>query len=355
MQEKSMYLRQIFHQMVIWIFALGFYSFIRRYGREIPEETEWLASFTILNNLAITILSGIVSGWLFGSYQFLFRKFMTGRMSFRMSILLGTMGYIIVVIFFLVLLFVSLNLFFDAGLSRTVFWDFLTTGGGIIIIVYCLVVGFLIEFGRQIDRKFGPGNLLKMLRGDFFHPKEEVRIFMFLDLRSSTTIAEKLGHLKYSRLIQDCFKDIDVVVPYQAEIYQYVGDEVVLIWDQDQGLSNSNCVKAFYAFKDQLFKRASYYQAMYGLIPEFKAGMNIGTVTVAEVGEIKKDIAYHGDTINTAARIQSQCNDLGFNFLSSEMLIDKLPHTDGFDYSKVGSVKLRGKMQEVGLYSIERM
>jgi len=31
---------------------------------------------------------------------------------------------------------------------------------------------------------------------------------------------------------------------------------------------------------------------------------------VAEVGEIKTEIAYHGDTINTAARIQEQCNVL---------------------------------------------
>ena len=34
----------------------------------------------------------------------------------------------------------------------------------------------------EIDRKLGPGNLWKMIIGKFYHPREEERIFMFIDL-----------------------------------------------------------------------------------------------------------------------------------------------------------------------------
>ncbi|WP_219011061.1 hypothetical protein [Aquimarina litoralis] len=47
---------------------------------------------------------------------------------------------------------------------------------------------------------------------------------MFLDLNSSTSIAEKIGHMKYSQLIQDCFDQLDMTEDFGAEIYQYVGD-----------------------------------------------------------------------------------------------------------------------------------
>ena len=41
----------------------------------------------------------------------------------------------------------------------------------------------------------------------------------------------------------------------------------------------------------------------YRMVPEFKAGVNSGHVTVAEVGELKKEPAYQGDVLITAARI----------------------------------------------------
>ncbi len=44
----------------------------------------------------------------------------------------------------------------------------------------------------------------------------------------------------------------------------------------------------------------------------------MGKVTAVEIGDIKRDIAYHVDTLNTAARIQSVCNEYNKDFLVSE-------------------------------------
>ena len=175
---------------------------------------------------------------------------------------------------------------------------------------------------------------------------------MFIDLKSSTTIAEKIGHYKFSQLIQDCFSDISVVEKYEAEVYQYVGDEAVLTWSEKKALKKLNYVHAFFAFRNRLESKKEYYQNTYGVIPEFKAGANLGMCTVTEVGDLKREICYHGDTLNTAARIEELCNDYEADFLVSESLHEKLEHQAGFIFEHVGHVELKGKVNKVGIFKV---
>ncbi|PKQ65463.1 hypothetical protein BZG02_00195 [Labilibaculum filiforme] len=222
------------------------------------------------------------------------------------------------------------------------------------VLVYFFVVGSLIEIFHEIDRKLGKGVLLKFLLGRYYKPKEEQRIFLFMDLRSSTYYAEKLGHFKYSRLIQDCFKDLsDAVLANHAQIYQYVGDEVVLTWKIKDGVEKLRCLQVFYDFLDTLERRKEYYQNQYGMVPIFKAGVHSGKVMVAEVGELKSEIAYHGDAINTASRIQGLCNSYQSRLLISGNLYLELQKENAlrFRYVSLGPVLLTGKKIPVELYS----
>jgi adenylate cyclase len=52
--------------------------------------------------------------------------------------------------------------------------------------------------------------------------------------------------------------------------------------------------------------------------------VHLGDVTVSEVGVIKREIAYHSDVLNTAARIQGKCNEFEAGLLVSEELKDNL-------------------------------
>ena len=79
-----------------------------------------------------------------------------------------------------------LTTFIDTSLNQGDFQKFLSDGHPVVIMVYCFIVGFLIEFVQQLDLKFGPGNLWKMLKGTYYRPIEEERVLMFLDMRSST-------------------------------------------------------------------------------------------------------------------------------------------------------------------------
>ncbi len=253
-------------------------------------------------------------------------------------------------IFLLLLMLVSFAIYrfyFGTGFDMM---SFLFQKGSFAVYFYVLSVDLLINIIRQFNLMIGSGNLSKLLMGKFYHPREETRIFMILDLKSSTQLAEKLGHKVYSSLIQDCFNDLGVVVEDGAEIYQYVGDEAVLTWNLSKVMED-NFLKAFFRFKHQLDQRGEYYQTKYGVNPFFKAGIHVGKVMVTEIGKYKKEIAYHGDTINTAARIQGQCNNLGAELLISESL-KNLIKSNHYQLDNVGSILLRGKQKKVNIYSV---
>lgn len=216
---------------------------------------------------------------------------------------------------------------------------------------YMILVDTLLTIIGYIDGMLGAGNLSKLLIGRFYYPREEERILMFLDLKSSTTIAEKLGHIQYSLFIQDCFNDLALVEEYGAEIYQYVGDEVVLSWELFKGLSDNQCVKAFFAVSALLKNRGTYYMEKYQCQPAFTAGLHSGWITIAEVGKYKKEIAFHGDTINTASRIQGLCNKFHQDLLISALLVQRLNIDEKF-VKEEGVVNLKGKSEAVKVYSV---
>ncbi len=225
----------------------------------------------------------------------------------------------------------------------------------LLCLIYYFVMTLIITFINQVNNKYGPGVLIPILMGKYRNPIEEERIFMFMDLRSSTTIAESLGHIKYSSFIRDAFMDINqVLFPYNAEVYQYVGDEIIVSWTIKEGLKDLKAVQFFFACEDQFEKRKEYYLKNYEQVPEFKAGLHMGKVTAVEIGEIKRDIAYHGDTMNTAARIQSMCNHYEKKFLVSVFFLETSGSKDEYKIEAIGDILLKGKTTPVKIASISR-
>ncbi|TMI79185.1 MAG: adenylate/guanylate cyclase domain-containing protein [Bacteroidetes bacterium] len=209
------------------------------------------------------------------------------------------------------------------------------------------------QFLLQVSDKFGPGILWKFVTGKYYHPREEERIFMFLDLKSSTAIAEKTGSNKFFKLLKEIYADItEPIMNSRGEIYQYVGDEVVVSWPVEKGLSGNNCLLCFFSIQQALVERKKYYLNEYGLIPSFKAGVHIGEATVGEIGIIKKDIVFSGDVLNTTSRIQEECNKHNVNIIMSSELLRRMP-MNGFKKISLGEIKLKGREEKLALSTIE--
>lgn len=185
-------------------------------------------------------------------------------------------------------------------------------------------------------------------------PTVEERVFLFVDLADSTTIAERLGHKEYSRFIRSCFHDLtELVMRHRANIYQYVGDEVILSWGAQDGVANHDCVRIFFAFQDKLDQRRQDYEERFGVAPSFRGGMDSGPVTRSDIGDIKRDVAYLGDVLNSAARLQKLCKSYGEKLLISHRVNDALSPNPDIATRFLGNVVLRGKTEPIGVYGVE--
>lgn len=205
----------------------------------------------------------------------------------------------------------------------------------------------------EISEHMGHGVLRNFLTGAYHSPHEEERIFMFSDMKSSTAIAEKLGHERYFQLLKSYYADIsESIVMHGGEIYQYVGDEVIVSWPAARGLDKQNCIRCFYAMKRALREKAAWYQQNFGLVPDFKAGFHMGTVTTGEIGALKKEIIYTGDVLNATARIQGLCNQYGVDLLLSKALLNQLKLVPYFISQSLGHSELRGKARKVELFTL---
>jgi adenylate cyclase len=221
------------------------------------------------------------------------------------------------------------------------------------ILVWSIVVA-ITQLLLQISSKFGQGVFGNIIRGKYNTPKEENRIFMFLDLNSSTTIAEKLGDEKYHELLKDFFADItNPIIANKGEIHQYVGDEVIVAWKHKDGIEKSQCVQCFYDIKLHIEKNKEKYIQRYGLVPSFKAGIHCGKVVAGEVGIIKRDITYSGDVLNTTSRILSMCKEFNAEVIASADLVASLQLANNFLAQPLGAIKLRGKEKEISLTSFK--
>lgn len=219
---------------------------------------------------------------------------------------------------------------------------------------YFYISGYLINFLKAVVKKVGRGNFRNWALGMLNKPREQKRIFMFIDMKASTTIAEKLMHKKFSHLVQDVFNDMSVVDNYNGEIYQYLGDGAIISWSLKSGLKYNNCLNAFYAFNKVISKRERYYQRKYDLCPKFKAGIHVGNVMVLQVGQIRRDISYNGDTLNATARIESMCNEFKQKLLISGDLYDLFKNKNDFNFKNLGNVKLKGKRKGVDIYQVKQ-
>jgi len=301
-----------------------------------------------------SVLFGLPLGLVFGVLElFVFPKVDVRfhQWSFTKILIIKTLLYTSVIYVVTVALTTAVGLM--EGKSWSDVPALLMSPGVLILVLYTLVVYGLLLFFLQITRLLGKGVLWKFIIGKYHKPREEERIFLFLDMKSSTTVAEQLGHVRFYALLNELFHEISQPVLHtKAEIYQYVGDEVVLTWEMEHGLLNSNCLKIFFMFQENLARNREHYFTNFGVHPEFKAGLHFGKVVSAQIGDLKREIIYNGDVLNTAARIQNECNKYQREFPISGAIMDRLQPIDGYACERIDAVTLRGKETEVELFSV---
>lgn len=352
------YLVNILYTTLFWLFGVLLFVVLRTVG--ISEGGDFLAfehDHIELDGITVMI-GGLMLGIAFGILDIFLDTEKIRKKSFGFIILVKGIFHISILVLTTYAIVVILSLFKSGVDLREAyafsFSKWTLSEDFLVALAYLWVVSMMISLIKQVNLNFGPGNLTRFMLGTYHHPRVEERIFMFLDMKSSTTHAERLGHIRYSELIQDCFYDLtEVVIGRKVEVYHYVGDEAVLTWTVDWGLDDANCLNAFFDFERVLYAKSAYYHEKYGFSPEFKAGVNIGLATIAEVGEIKREIHFHGDVLNTAARLESECSRYNRKMLISEDLRSRFSDYQDLKFDFIGEIMLKGKQRKLNIYCVE--
>ncbi len=212
-----------------------------------------------------------------------------------------------------------------------------------------LLLNFLVYIIGLLDVR----SVLAFLSGRYHRPREENRIFLFVDLVSSTTIAEKVGGLKFALLLDRFFSDMtDPLLTTGGAIYKYVGDEAIITWSSHTKGASKNCIRFVSLLAADIEKRRAGYEKDFGMVPAFRAGAHAGEVTACEIGTIKKEIAFLGDTVNVTARLLEAARKMGRPFVISKAVASGLSDAERSLFEKMGSVEVRGRSELVEVYAV---
>ncbi len=346
----------LIQSIIFWVVSILIFVHLRYFG--IGEDEAFVTNPDLIvpmtEWLDLGVLLGVGIGFFYAVVETVFDSFIMKKISLGATIVLKTTIYLIVLVSITTATSLVAENRMDIDLNNDHLGWWHTDKTFWMVVLFFAMASLVFTFIKISIEKFGRDVFLKMLLGTYRKPKEEKHIFMFLDLKSSTTIAEKLGHIKYSKFIQDCFYDLNMVLEkYSAQVYQYVGDEAVLNWPYKMGTSDTKCIDLYFAFKKRLEERGNYYLERYDLQPQFKAGLHGGVLTVVEVGTVKKELAFHGDVINTTSRIQDECNTYDEHLLISEGLFKDIKDSDRYAANPMGKIELKGKERKLSIHAIK--
>lgn len=297
-------------------------------------------------------MDGAVIGFLLSTFEVLFLWATPGE---RLRLAPYPVFIAVRVAYYVLVILVGLH-FSDTVLGLRGATAELVSGRTMAAAVIAFALALALSFFLAVERMLGPHVLRAFLVGRYHRPREEQRVFLFVDLAGSTSLAERLGGIRFHRLLNRFFFDItDPIVESGGEIYQYVGDEVVVSWPLETAAADASCVRCIYEMKDRIASRAEAYRREFGIVPTFRAGLHAGPVVVGQVGDWKQELMFVGDTINTAARIQQSCRVLRRRILASAAVlqaISVLP--EDVRAESLGRVRLRGKRREIEVFALRR-
>ena len=223
-----------------------------------------------------------------------------------------------------------------------------------ILVVLSLAMTLIFVVFQQAASLVGRRTFRNLVLGRYRRPRSERRFFLFVDVVGSTAIAERLGPLQAHRFLAAVYSAAaEPVAACAGEIYQYVGDEMVVTWTEAEGLPDARPLRCFFEIEAALAREAARFRAEFAVEPSLRGALHLGEVIAGEVGELRRAIVYHGDVMNTAARLEQATRDAGVRFIASAAALDALGRPGDLAYRDLGALALRGRAEALPAWSVE--
>lgn len=250
-------------------------------------------------------------------------------------------------------LFYSVVILGALGLMR---WLTTTTSSFAWSVVFAVGMSAFGTVTFEMGRLLGFRTLKDMLTGRYVQPRREHKAFLLVDMKNSTGHAERLGPVRFHELLNDFFRDVaDAALECEAEIHKYVGDEVILTWPKGEALADGECLRCPFVARDFIAAKAERYKRRYGVVPEFRASLHSGEIVAGEIGDVRHEIAYVGDTLNVAARLLDAAKTLGRDVLVSADMLGQAALPAGIRAEALPTLTMRGRAAPLSISALQRL
>lgn len=198
----------------------------------------------------------------------------------------------------------------------------------------------------------GARNVLYLMVGKYHRPVMEKRIFLFLDIKGSTALVERLGPVEARALIGKFFFDISSpIADNGGEVYRFTGDGVVATWNWTDAFDGDAILQAIDDIRDAVTRDEAEYVQRFGVAPGFRIGVHGGDIVVSEEGDIRRAIGFYGDTIHIAARMEQKAKELEVDVVISETVASGLEARDK-RLKLIAEETVRGISQPIGMFTL---
>jgi adenylate cyclase len=302
----------------------------------------------LLLSMGVGIINGIgIAGCLSGIEIFLLREGSSMKrllhLPFVVVVALKTVAYAAIVSVFVVLL------------PRVLHQSPLDRHTALITIGFALGTTLIFVILLQAAGLVGRRTFRNLVLGRYRNPRAERRFFLFVDVIGSTAIAERLGPLQAHRFLAQVFSTTaEATAAARGEVYQYVGDEIVVTWTEAEGRPEARPLHCYFDMRAALRAAAPAFRAAFGAEPDLRAALHLGEVIAGEVGEVRRAIVYHGDVMNTAARLEQATRDAGCRFIASDDALRALQPPPEMTLRDLGELALRGRRGSIRAWAVEQ-
>ncbi|MFC1817329.1 adenylate/guanylate cyclase domain-containing protein [Thermodesulfobacteriota bacterium] len=209
---------------------------------------------------------------------------------------------------------------------------------------------------NKLSRYVGENLLEKLMnsKGEgFFENERKELTVLFADIRSFTTIAEKMTPEDLIIMLNEYFEImVGTIFKNKGLLDKFVGDQIIAVF----GLISSEIEAPLHALQAAVEMQAATKELMETRAKQEKEtfgigiGINTGNVIMGNLGSKNRmDYTVIGDTVNIAARLQQEAK-------SGEILIGEqtLNKSQGaFRITKIGAVHLKNKTVPITCYRID--
>ena len=206
-----------------------------------------------------------------------------------------------------------------------------------------------VAMARFVPTKFiesiGRNHITEVKLGDRI--EKEITV-IFTDIRNFTSRSEKMTPGQTFQFIKNYAEQMGPIIQKNGGfINQYLGDGLMAVFQ-------NNPEDALIACIEMHSKLISYNKELEqsGIeAVEVGMGLHTGPAVMGIIGdEERRDATMISDTINTAARMESQTKHYGVKILISEESRKRLRNPELYKLRHIGAVKVKGKEKPIDIY-----